>query len=73
MIALFRGTQEVEEIARVIGTASFTGRLLADVKAEEVVCAVQVLVKDIVADAGPFGFFVCVPDLAVEGLAEHGH
>lgn len=48
LVALFRGAREVEEIDRVVRAASFAG--LAVAKAEEVII-IEVLLKDIVAEA----------------------
>ena len=74
-MALFRPGPcgELEQVARVVGTASFAR---ACVKGEEVVGRVEVLVKDIVANARPVGgllFFVARPDGEVGGSAEEGH
>ena len=60
-MALFAGSTEIEEVGRIIGAASFSR---VRVKARQII-GIEELVKDIVANAGPFWFFVRLPDVVV--------
>ncbi len=68
-MALFTRSREVEKVRRFVRTAPAS---LIGVKAEEIV-VIEVLIKDIVADSRPFGFFVVVPDLVTAKWAQQRH